>query len=84
MKKYDFKNVKKFCQKYSDHIDSVQLGMQEDWYWTAETIYEEGTFKVNLDDKNLDIAGIFSSDWATPSMKVDFKDGTEEMFDCFT
>ena len=82
MANYDYKEIKKFIQKHSDYIESVSLGMAEDWFWTAEEVYSGGVFKVNLDEEP-EIAGIKGSQWATPSMMVEFKDGEERMIDCF-
>ncbi len=84
MKVYDFKSAKKYIQTYSDHIQEVYLGMKEDWFWTAETVYENDKFTKELDKKGIDIAGISASAWATPTMLVVFKDGTELFKDCFT
>ncbi len=67
---------------HSDLIDSAAFGMDEDWFWTAETIYQDGKFIFNLDDEP-EIAGIKSSHWATPTLQVNFKDGSEENKPCF-
>lgn len=82
MKTYDFKNVKRYIQMHSDLIDEVSLGMAEDWGWTAECVYEDGRFKMDLDTTE-EIAGISGSTWATPSMIVVFKDGREELIEVF-
>lgn len=84
MREYDFKSAKKYIQTHSDHIESATLGMKEDWFWTAETVYEEERFKIELDKEGLTIGGIISSNWATPVLNVIFKDGTEIFKDCFT
>lgn len=82
MANYDYKAMKAFIQKYSDHIDQVQAGMTEDWFWTAETIYENGSFTINLDDEP-EIGGIKGSKWATPSMLVTMKDGEDRWVDSY-
>lgn len=84
MRSYDFKSAKKYIQTHSDHIDTVALGMKEDWFWTAETVYEKERFTKELDKKDMAIGGITSSQWATPVLQVIFKDGTELFKDCFT
>lgn len=81
MKYYDFKNISKYIKMRSDLIESVMLGMHEDWCWTAEIVYEEGHFTKELDKEGICIAGIEGSTWATPYMEVIFKDGTEEGFE---
>jgi hypothetical protein len=83
MAKYDFKAAKKYIQMHSELIESASLGMHEDWWWTAETVYEDGKFKVDLDEDGLDIAGISGSQWATPTLEVQFKDGSEVTKACF-
>ena len=83
MAKYDYASAKEFIQANADKIDSVSMGMAEDWYWTAETVFSNGKFEINIDDEP-PIAGIKSSHWATPSMLVVMKDGSVKMLDCFT
>jgi len=76
MKKYNFKLIKEWIQENSDKILSAELGMKEDWWWTAETVYEDGKFTKDLDAGGLLIAGIDGSKWATPVMRVTYKDET--------
>lgn len=49
MKTYDFNKVKKLISE-SAGLKSASLGMHEDWFWTAETIWEDGLFKKDLPD----------------------------------
>jgi len=56
MKTYDFDLVKRIIEelyKTDDPVNSAMLGMHEDWFWTAETIYEDGKwlkeFPINKD-----------------------------------
>lgn len=80
--KYDFKKAKLFIEQNKENIKEASLGMHEDWFWTAETIFEDGEYKVNLDDKDLTIGGISGSYWATPVMQVEYKDGTIKTYYC--
>lgn len=82
MKMYDYENAKKLVQKYSDTLEVAYLGMAEDWFWTAEKIYGNGRFVYDLSE-NPEIEGIRGSSWATPSLYLKFKDGREEMLDCY-
>lgn len=81
-KLYDFAKAKQMIEERKESLQSASLGMHEDWFWTAETIFEEGEFKKDLDDKNLEIGGITGSHWATPTIQLLFKDGEEEMIEC--
>lgn len=83
MAEYDFAGAKKYIQMHSDLISSAALGMYEDWFWTAQTVYEDEKFCIDLDEKDLKIGGISGSDWATPTLEIEFKNGTETKKDCF-
>ena len=50
--------------------------MHEDWFWTAETIWKNGKYAVNLATVSK-IAGISGSSWATPVIKLEYNDGKE-------
>ena len=81
MADYDFELAGKLVQKYSDLLEEASLGMAEDWYWTAETIYEEGKFTDTLSKEV--VGGIKGAAWATPTVLLTFKDGTEKFLDCY-
>ena len=83
MKTYDFESAFKYIQKYSDYIDTASLGIKEDWMWTAETIYENDKFNIELTKKDIRIAGIKGSTWGTPSLEILFKDNTQILKDCY-
>ena len=84
MSAYDFNLAKKTIQKYSDLLEKATMGMVEDWFWTAETVYKGGVFQVDMDDEKLTLGGINSSSWATPTLQLLFKDGTVKFLDCYT
>lgn len=84
MRKYNFPEIKRFIQKYSDYLVEVQAGIQEDWFWTAETIYVDDRLTVNLDDPTLHIAGIQGSSWGTPVICATFKDGAEQFIPMYS
>ena len=83
MKYYSTKKIRGFVAKSEKPIESVSVGMKEDWSWTSKEIYAEGKFKVNVNEKRLKVAGIEGSTWATPVMSVDYTDGTDETIDCY-
>jgi hypothetical protein len=48
MKKYNYDKAKKLIDENKDNILSASLGMHEDWFWTADTIWENGQYKKIL------------------------------------
>ncbi len=46
---------------------------------------ESGMFFLDAvkEYNNILIGGLYSSDWATPTLQVIFKDGTDKMFPCY-
>ncbi len=82
VKNYDYDKAKELIEKHSLHLQKASLGMHEDWSWTAETVWEDGEYKKNLDETP-EIGGIKGSRWATPSIELIFKDGSEKMIPCF-
>lgn len=84
MNYYDYEKAKKIIDDNRFNIDSASLGLQEDWFWTSETIFRDGEYLINLEEENLYIAGINGSPWATPKLYIKFKDGTEQIYDCYT
>lgn len=50
MKNYDYQKAKHLINESKDCLQSATLGMHEDWFWTAETIFEDGKFKKELSD----------------------------------
>lgn len=83
MRKYDYEAAKKMIQMKSDVIVKASLGMEEDWFCTAVNVYEDEKFVINLDEEP-EIAGIRGSFWATPSLMLYYKDGREELIECYT
>lgn len=84
MKMYDYKSVLDFIEKNRDEIQEIQLGMSEDWFYTAETIFEDNQILVDLNNPYLKIAGIAGSSWATPVMHIVYKNGEEIRKACYT
>ena len=81
MKNYNFNKAKQLIAENSEILESSSLGMHEDWFWTAETVWEDGNYKTELNDETT-IGGISGSSWATPTIQLLFKDGTEKMIEC--
>lgn len=82
MLKCDFKKAKKIIQAKSDLIDKADMGLKEDWFWTAGPVFEDGSFTFNLDNPE-EFTGYDHSTWATPVLYLSYKDGREEFIDCY-
>jgi hypothetical protein len=82
MKKYDFAKARDLIESEKEILASASLGMHEDWFWTAETIWKNGKYAVNLATV-AKIAGISGSSWATPVIKLEYNDGRERFLECF-
>ena len=82
MKKYDFTKARDFIEAEKEFLAEASLGMHEDWFWTAETIWKNGKYAVNLATV-AKIAGIFGSSWATPVIKLEYNDGKERFLECY-
>ena len=81
MKNYNFNKAKQLIAENAENLESASLGMREDWFWTAETVWENGEYKTLLNNETT-IGGIGGSSWATPTIQLSFKDGTEKMIEC--
>lgn len=82
MKNYDFEKAKKLILENAGNLQSASLGMHEDWFWTAETVWESGDFTKKLNE-NAEIAGIAGSLWATPTLQLSFEDGSDKMIPAY-
>jgi len=74
---YDWDAIRKFIEEHKDDIVEVDVGMAQDWYWTAETIYANGAYtdpKYET-EHDISVAGVNGSWWATPLLKALHKDG---------
>jgi hypothetical protein len=80
--KYDYKKAMKIIEENKSEIESAYMGMAEDWGWTAEPVYEDGEYKQDLTKEDLCLAGINGSYWATPTLKIEYKNGFYKDFAC--
>lgn len=80
--KYDYKKAKMLIEKEKKNIKEALLGMREDWFWTAEIVFEDDKYVIDLEQKNLTIAGIDGSFWATPVLEITYKDDTTKTEFC--
>jgi hypothetical protein len=73
MNAIDWDIVKNFIKEYNP--ESVVIGMAQDWYHTAQTVYEDGEWK--------DLKGLTKiSTWANPWLEGNFKDGSIRKISC--
>lgn len=115
MRYYDYKKVKQLIDENAPEITEASLGMHEDWFWTAQTIFEKGEWtqqlflgdliaerekykaemveagqekaaRQSVRDKyeHINIGGIAGSSWATPTLRLDYADGSCRMIPVFT
>jgi len=83
MKTYDFKQAKNLIKlAKKDGLIEASLGMAEDWFWTADTVWKDGKYVKKLNEETL-IGGIKRSNWATPVLGLEFKNGTIMKLNCF-
>ena len=83
MKHYDYDKAKSIIKENkSKGLVEASLGMQEDWYWTSETIWHNGKYARVLKESS-DIGGIKGSNWATPILELIFKDETIITLNCY-
>lgn len=83
MKNYDFKQAQKLISENESNLKTAYLGMHEDWFWTADSIWEDGIYTKDFNTDIL-ISGISGSNWATPTIELTFKDGTVKYLPCHT
>jgi len=82
MANYDFQ-LAKLIINTTPNIARALMGMHEDWFWTAEYVWKDGEYTMELNDETL-IGGINGSYWATPVLQIVFKDGTQKTYKCYT
>jgi len=88
MKHYDYKKAKETIKSHLNNpgkhgkLVFASLGMEEDWNWTAETIWSNNKYSIKLKKDTL-IAGIKSSNWATPVLELDFEDEFTIKIPCY-
>ena len=90
MKNYDYKLIKEIIKAFDDAgvLVEATCGMNEDWFWTASTIWENGSYYEEynsmIEGGEPEIAGIKGSTWATPVISLELKDGSTRTFNCYT
>lgn len=83
IKKYNFKEIKKFLDKHKHLIKEASLGIHEDWFWTAEVIFKEGKYINDLQETTT-VSNITGSKWGTPVLEVKWEKGHINNYKCYT
>lgn len=83
MKYYDFEKAKKIIEiEKNQGLVNAEMGMLEDWFWTAETVWTKTeSYSENFINKK--IAGIDYSFWATPILELFYEDGSSKQLEMF-
>ena len=81
---YNFKLIRQYVEGFKELIDTAYIGMEEEWFYSAATIFDEGEYTRDISTEGRKIDGVSGSPWATPILMIRFKDGTEAIFDCGT
>lgn len=73
MRYFDWDKAKTICERNKGC--EVHAGMEEDWYWTADMIYDG--------NKRVKCRPWLGSLWATPVCRVMYDDGSELTIPCW-
>lgn len=73
-KQVDWVKVKEFIEENKDIVQSVTVGLAEDWGYTSGEVWNSTDGYISKEDTYV----YASSKWATPAMDVEFKNGTNE------
>jgi hypothetical protein len=97
MKYYDFKLAKKIIQKNAPKLEIARMGTASDWYWTSERVFENGRLRTDFHQIGIDgeseetdfdglvkLGGIVGSDWDTPILVLEYKNGGEKTIPIWT
>lgn len=76
-RKIDWPSVFRFIEEHQNEIESVSVGLAEEWYSTSSTIY---TKKDGYVDKQ-DMEAHVYSNWATPSMHIVYRNKMIQSFE---
>lgn len=72
---YDFAKAKSIIDENADDIVMATLYMSPDYEWTAETVWEDGAYTMDLLDPNATVVGLRYSLWASPALDLLYRDG---------
>jgi len=78
MRVFDWERCAKFIKENKEHISSIAAGLTEDWGYTGGLIYNNEDI---VSEENTYVW--LSSTWATPTMVIQYKNGTEDEMSCY-
>jgi hypothetical protein len=84
MKVFDNALIINAIDKHKENIVSADIGMFEDWFWTAEPIFENDAITQDLSKKIATSGGVNGSDWATPIIRIKTKDDQTIEYQVYT
>jgi hypothetical protein len=97
MKYYNFRLAKKIIEKNASKLVVARMGTLEDWFWTSERVWENGNFITDFRqddiygelqqvgyDELVKLGGIAGSDWDTPILILEYKNGKEKSIPVWT
>jgi len=76
-KEVDWNKVSKYIESKKNDIESVVVGLAEDWGYTSGEVWNRENGYIKQEDTYV----YASSSWATPSMEITFLNGEEEMLE---
>ena len=83
MKMYDAKKVRRLITSDCGTIRKITLGMSGDFGCTTEEVYRNGRLLVPLDGDTVTIGDHEGSEWATPTMVIEYYDDRTVYEPCF-
>jgi hypothetical protein len=78
-KQIDWKKVKENIETRKGNLESVSVGLAEDWFSTADEVWN----KIDGYIPKENMYAFTYSSWATPSIELIYKDGGEHTFECW-
>ena len=82
-KEYDFQKMKQLVKdNAANGLASMRVGMAEDWFWTAEEVWNKKDGFLSPVEEGY-VAGITGSDWATPIAIMEFEDNSTIAEECY-
>ena len=76
MNMYSKAKIEEFVEKVKDTAQSVDVGMYEDFFWTAETVWSKENGWMDgwneIEGDEVCLAGIKGSKWARPYARAKF------------